>query len=294
MIVIENEWLKVSIASRGAEVREVVHKKNERSYMWEGDPTYWGRISPVLFPIVGRLKKDRYQVDGVQYELSQHGFLRDQTFTIGKINTEQAEFIFQSEGRFQEQYPYEFKAVITYSLQRETLSVHWEVTNETNEAMYFSIGAHPAFRVPQFEGETINDYEVTLRPAEGKTVMEYELSEGLVREKELLTSMDRAIPLSHSAFKNDALIFSHIDSVRLASTKNKFAIDVVLPGFPFLGIWSKYDEKEERIAPFVCIEPWYGLADMEKATGELSEKTGMNKLEASEVFQAEYQMTFYE
>src|SRR5690625_4034974 len=114
VVNIENEWLNVEISNNGAEIRGVYHKKNELDYMWSGDPTYWGRVSPVLFPIVGRLKGDQYQLNGKTYNMSQHGFLRDVEFEVDKQTSTSVTFGFNSAGRFTQVYPYEFKAYIHY------------------------------------------------------------------------------------------------------------------------------------------------------------------------------------
>lgn len=105
MVDIENDWLKIEISNKGAEVRKVKHKKNGLDYMWTGEKAYWGRVSPVLFPIVGRLKEDQYQLDGKTYEMSQHGFLRDVVFEVEEQTTSDISFGFESGGRFLHMYP---------------------------------------------------------------------------------------------------------------------------------------------------------------------------------------------
>jgi galactose mutarotase-like enzyme len=291
MIVIENDWLKVGIESKGAEVRKVEHKKNELDYMWTGDSAYWGRVSPVLFPIVGRLKGDQYQIDGQTYEMSQHGFLRDVEFNIDSNTTEQVSFVFESAGRFLDVYPYEFKATIYYILNKDSLIVRWKIENDSKEEMYFSIGAHPAFRIPLLENETIEDYRLELTPATNKTVLNYELKESLIHEKG--TANDIApISLTASLFKNDAVIYSNIDSIILSSNKSSHGVEVAFNGFPFVGIWSKYNETDGTMAPFVCIEPWYGIADTHDTSGNMKDKFGVNRLEVGKTFQAEYEMKF--
>lgn len=291
MIVIENEWLKVSIATEGAEVREVLHKKNGLSYMWSGDSAYWGRVSPVLFPIVGRLKRDRFVLNDKTYHMSQHGFLRDVHFEAGVQTKETASFLFESEGSFKDVYPYEFKAIIFYTLDRDSLRVHWEISNDNEETMYFSVGGHPAFNVPLMENETIEDYTVTLVPAPDKKVMEYELRDSLIREKGIAGDV-KPFSLTPALFANDALVYSHIDRVTMISRKSGHGIEVNLSNFPFVGLWSKYNEVSGTIAPFVCIEPWYGIADTEKASGDFKKKEGINELKAGETFRAGYEMVF--
>ncbi len=288
---IENEWLNVEISNSGAEVRKVYHKKNDLDYMWSGDSTYWGRVSPVLFPIVGRLKEDQYQLNGKTYDMSQHGFLRDVEFDVYKQTTTNVTFVFVSAGRFTHIYPYEFKAYIHYVLEGNSLIVQWEIVNENEEEMYFSIGGHPAFKVPLLENETIEDYRVQLTPTPNKQVMEYELKDSLIHEKGLVNDAP-IIPLSHSLFKNDVLVHSNIKSVKLVSAKSNHSVELILEGFPFVGVWSKYMDDVGKMAPFVCIEPWYGIADTYDTAGDYKEKLGINKLGIGEVFKAEYKMKF--
>ncbi|WHY75449.1 aldose 1-epimerase family protein [Neobacillus sp. WH10] len=287
MIVIENDWLKVEISHNGAEVRKVKHKKSGLDYMWTGDPAYWGRVSPVLFPIVGRLKEDRYQLNGKTYEMSQHGFLRDVEFKVDEQTTTDVSFRYESGGRYLHVYPFDFKAIIRYTLNEDNLVVHWEIVNETKEEMYFSIGAHPAFRIPLLENENIEDYSLHIIPAANKNEMEYEIENSLIREKGMANDL-LTIPLTDSLFANDALIYSNIDQVTLASNKSNHGVEVRFEGFPFVGIWSKYTDG--KIAPFVCIEPWYGIADTYNTTGNLKEKFGINRLQPRESFRAEYKM----
>src|SRR5699024_11099620 len=183
LIHIENEWLNVEISSSGAEVRKVNHKKNDLDYMWSGDSADWGRVSPVLFPIVGRLKNDQYQLNGETFEMSQHGFLRDVEFDVEEQSSTSATFVFASAGRFTQIYPYEFKAYIHYTLEENTLIVKWEIVNENDEEMYFSIGGHPAFNVPLLENETFEDYRVQLISAPNKKLTQYEIKDTLIHEK---------------------------------------------------------------------------------------------------------------
>ncbi len=291
MIVIENDWLMVDIARNGAEVRKVKHKKNGLDYMWTGDSAYWGRVSPVLFPIVGRLKEDHYYLKGQTYKMSQHGFLRDVEFNVETQTTTTVSFVFESAGRFIDIYPYEFKAIIRYMLKEDSLLVQWEVVNENQEEMFFSIGAHPAFRVPLVENEAIEDYSLHFTPAANKNVMEYELKNSLLHEKGTANDIS-SMQLKASLFAHDALVYSNINHITLISNKSSHGVEVVFEDFPFVGIWSKYNDTDGKMAPFVCIEPWYGIADPYHSTRNLKEKFGINKLQAGETFKAEYKMKF--
>ena len=199
--------------------------------------------------------------------------------------------MFESVGRFIHVYPYEFKAIIRYRLMEDSLIVQWEIVNENKEEMYFSIGAHPAFKVPLVENETIEDYQLNFIPAANKNVMEYELKNSLIHEKGTANDLS-TIQLKNSLFAHDALIYSNIDQITLVSNQSDHGVEVMFEGFPFVGIWSKYMETDGTIAPFVCIEPWYGIADTYDTTGNLKEKFGVNKLKPRETFQAEYIMKF--
>ena len=169
--------------------------------------------------------------------------------------------------------------------------VQWEIVNENKEEMYFSIGAHPAFKIPLVENETIEDYRLNFTPAANKNVMEYELKDSLIHERGTANDIS-TIQLKDTLFAHDALIYSNIDQITLESNKSGHGIEVLFEKFPYVGIWSKYMDTTGTIAPFVCIEPWYGIADTYNTSGNMKEKMGVNKLEAGETFQAEYKMKF--
>lgn len=292
MIRIENESLRVEIAELGAEVRSVQHKDTQLSYMWSGDAAYWGRISPVLFPIVGRLKDGQYIAEGKKYELSQHGFLRDAVFQVSDAQATSVTFIKESNREYRDVYPYEFRVEICYRLEADQLHVDWKVNSlEKEELMYFSIGAHPAFRVPLISGEHAADYKLHLKPVQNKQVTVYELADGLIREKEQPAVLP-AMPIQAALFENDAIVYDHIEEVRLQSSEGN-GVAVSLSEFPYVGIWSKYDAATSTMAPFVCIEPWFGIADTTDSTGVLSQKTGIQKLAPGAEFNSSYLMTFF-
>ncbi|PAE08524.1 aldose epimerase [Terribacillus saccharophilus] len=292
MIRIENESLSVEIAELGAEVRNVLHKDTRLSYMWSGDAAYWGRVSPVLFPIVGRLKDGQYTAEGNTYELSQHGFLRDAAFQVSDAQGDSVTFAIESNGEYQDVYPYEFRVEIRYRLEADQLHVDWKVNSlEKEDAMYFSIGAHPAFRIPLQSGEHAADYKLHLKPVQDKQVTTYELVDGLIQEKEQPAVLP-VMSIQAALFENDALVYDHIEEVRLQSSEGN-GVAVSLPGFPYVGIWSKYDTATGTMAPFVCIEPWFGIADTTDSTGLLSQKAGIQKLAPEAEFNSSYRMTFF-
>lgn len=290
MRTIENDQLLVQIHEKGAEVREVLDKKSGRHYMWSGDPAYWGRVSPILFPIVGRLMNDQYKMDDQTFELTQHGFLRDVNFDLYEETEHTVTFQYESRSRHMKQYPYEFTARIRYELLENGLKISWEIDHDGDDTMYFSIGGHPAFRVPLVAGEQAADYSLTLTPSTEHLPVQYELRNSLVREKGKGIEIE-PIQLRPELFQQDAMIFSHINRVSLTSRAGH-GVEVDLTGFPFVGIWSPYDQEKGTMAPFVCIEPWYGIADMEGTNGQYKEKFGIQMLEQNETFHATYTVFF--
>ena len=50
---LDNGKITARIASFGAELQSLKDAGSGREYMWSGDPAYWKRVSPVLFPWVG-------------------------------------------------------------------------------------------------------------------------------------------------------------------------------------------------------------------------------------------------
>ena len=143
---LENERLCVEIAELGAEALRIYDKKNGREVLWEADPAYWKRHSPVLFPNVGKTYKNTVLINGTQYPTSQHGFARDSMFKCTNSTKNSASFLLVSGDETKEVYPFDFELIITYILEENKLHVKWEVRNPADETMYFTIGGHPAFR----------------------------------------------------------------------------------------------------------------------------------------------------
>ncbi len=290
VIIIENEHLLVEIANKGAEIRRIWHKKRERNVMWSGDPAYWSRTAPTLFPIVGKLKDNTYHHEGFDYELPQHGFLRDQTFVTNTLKQEEITLHFESSDQFVSVYPFEFTVFVTYRLEEDRVKVEWKVVNDNDRPMHFSIGAHPAFALPFQEGEAVEDYELLLDVTD--QTQQYEISEGYVINKEI-EKIKPTLDVKSGLFANDALIYEGVEQIILQSKKDSSQrISVSFPNFPFVGIWSPYNKEEGTMAPFVCIEPWYGIADLADASGVLIEKKGIQTLAGRDSFQASYQMKF--
>jgi len=279
---IENDFLKISVKNSGAELISIKNKKNNYEYLWQGDPKFWARRAPVLFPIVGKLKENTYTIDSKQYQLLQHGFARDMHFD--QVEKESSFLIYglKHSPETLKNYPYKFELFIKYDLKKNTLRVTYEVRNMDSKKMYFSIGGHPAFNCPMVPNEKFNDYFLEFDTKENAE--RFLLKDGLLTgAKEAVLKDEKTLPLTHDLFAKDALVFKDLksESVVLKSRRSKVKVNFNFKGFPALGIWSKP-------GPFICIEPWYGHADYENAAGELKDKDGILSLEKGKIFSCEY------
>ncbi len=279
MITISNNILDVTIAAKGAELQSIYNKQTGLDYMWNAG-IEWPKKSPVLFPIVGGLKNNSYNYNGKQYQLSRHGFSRDMVFEVENQTENSATFFIQSSEETLAIYPFIFKFSIVYKVLSNQLTVTYIVENKGEETLYFSVGAHPAFKVPLISGESYTDYYLQFNELE--TIGIYPLSsEGLI-ELEPLPMLDNTnqLPLTKQLFYKDALVFKKLQStsISILNNKNNNGLKLSYQGFPYMGIWAA------KNADFVCIEPWCGVADNVATSGNLEEKEGMNELVTNATF----------
>ncbi|MBC1515268.1 aldose 1-epimerase family protein [Listeria immobilis] len=288
MIKLENEFIIVEMKEAGAELTRIFHKDTGLEYLWNADSKFWGRHSPVLFPTVGRLIEDTYFAEGKPYHLGQHGFARDRNFQVVEQTDNMIRFDLDADKDSLKIYPYKFKLSISYKIEKSTVSVFYEVENTDTKRIYFSIGAHPAFNLPLVEGTAFEDYYLDFGTEEK---LETLCLEGPYRSGEIqdITGKPTQIlPLSYDLFKNDALIFEglHKKEITIKSNKTPHFVQVAFQEFPFVGIWTAKEG-----TPFLCIEPWFGIADGVGNSVELRDKAGIEHLEPEAVFSSEYQIT---
>ena len=281
MTLIENDILKVSIKTKGAELDSIYNKETNLEYMWGGDPAFWGKKSPVLFPVVGTLKNDIYYYNHKEYSLSRHGFAREMDFIITAQTSSSAQFTLQSNEITFSKYPFSFRFDVIYSLKADKLLVNYKITNTGNDRLYFSVGGHPAFKVPLVNDTVYNDYYLEFNKPE--TAGRWPISkDGLIESSPapLLNNKNR-LSLSKELFYNDALVFKNLvsDKISLRSEKITNGLEFDFAGFPYLGIWAA------KNADFVCIEPWCGIADSVTSDQQIVDKEGINKLAVKEIFE---------
>ena len=270
-------------------MQSIFHKEYGLEYLWSGDPVFWAKKSPVLFPIVGTLKKDEYFYDGKAYKLGRHGFAREMEFEVASVRADSISFLLKSNETTLRNYPFEFEFWVTYSLAGNNVTVAYTVKNMSAGDMYFSVGGHPAFKVP-LAGKTVyTDYYLEFN--EDEVLPRWPISkDGLIEKKPLpLLTNTHILPLAKDLFLKDALVFRYPSSsiISLRSSKTAHGLDFDIAGFPYLGIWAA------KNADFVCIEPWCGIADNVDADQQLTHKEGINKLSAGELFERSWSARFF-
>lgn len=278
-ITISNHQIKATINSLGAELIRL--EKDNKNYIWTVDETFWNKTSPILFPIVGRLKNDTYTIAYKTYELPRHGFARNFEFQILNQTEKSVVFVLESNTETLKSYPFEFQLQLEYELDGNELKIKYSVENKSNVTMPFSIGAHPAFTIE----DSFSDYSLQFNETE--EFVSYELeNEQFNNSFRKIHSENGQINLDYDLFQIDALVFKHLKSENLTLLKkNQPYLSVEFIGFPYMGIWTKPN------APFLCIEPWCGLADNTNHNGNIYEKEGIQLLNKETKFQREISIT---
>ena len=292
MVTLQNKLLKINIKKTGAELCEISSIKNGTQFMWNANPEIWANYAPNLFPIVGMLKDETYYFDDKPYHLSKHGFIRNNpNFQIIEDSKESVTLRLIYSEETLKNYPFKFEYYINYHLSQNKLKVSYKVINVDSKPLYFSIGAHPAFKCPVFENELYSDYELIFNKEETSKTYLLNLKTGLVtHQTEAIFDAPKTIRLRQDLFTHDALIFKDLKSrkVSLDSSSKGEILTVHFEDFPFLGLWAKPN------ADYVCIEPWLGIADNEDTNQQLIDKEGIIKLEAQKEFKATYTIEIHE
>lgn len=274
---LSNSKIAATINHLGAELVSL-KGENNKEYIWEGNPKFWGKHSPVLFPIVGALKNDSYKYKEKNYFLSRHGFAREMEFKLVTSTPESATFSIESNDETLKVYPFNFEFQITYTLEECKISTKYTVINKNSDNMFFSVGAHPAIAL----SENFENYSIQFEKPEIATY--YLLENNLISDKtKAIDLTQKPLSLNYQLFANDALIFKTLQShaVTILENQNPY-IRVDFYDFPSLGIWTV------NKAPFICIEPWLGYADTIFNTGKLDEKEGIIELNSYQTFEAKF------
>mgnify|MGYP001778333925 FL=1 len=289
-VLIENEQLRALISEHGAELTSLVEKNSSREYLWNGDAKYWKRHAPVLFPIEGKLKDDTYFVDRKEFHMTQHGFARDSEFSIVKQTPDSVMLELCSNEQTKIDYPYDFSLKITYELVGNILKTSYTVKNTGTQTMYFGLGAHPAFSTLLAAGDRFEDYVIETEPR--TTLLRIPLKNSLIDPKNAYQEKCSPLEITHETFKDDALIYDlkqEKETFILKSKKHGHGVSVSSNDSKALGIWSSYPAKGQ----FVCIEPWWSVADTIDSDQDFKHKYYTNVLEQSTEFNASFDIKVF-
>lgn len=286
MIHLSNDQLEILINEKGAELQSI--RRNGTEYLWQADAKFWGKHSPVLFPIVGELKNGKYFFHNKEYKLSRHGFARDKVFDVEQKDSTYAIFTLKNDAETYLIYPFEFIFQIEYNINANELFCTYHVQNINNDTMYFSVGGHPAFNVPLNKNLSYADY--FLQFDNDDSLKKYLLQNGLLNgETESIQLDTKTLQLKPELFYKDAIVLKHISSksITLKSNKDMHGLKFKFDGFPFFGIWAAKD------APFVCLEPWCGVADSVHHDNNLKTKESINELAAGKTWKRTWSAEFF-
>lgn len=268
-ITLKNGEVSAKIISKGAELKSLV--VNGKELMWRADPQFWGKTSPLLFPMIGTLKDGKTLINGEEYRITKHGFARDMELVPEDISPNSAMFSLEQNETTKSMFPFDFRFTVRYTVKADGLTVTYRIRNNSENDMPFCIGAHPAFAC---DGD-MTDYRLEFPKLETAAVPNYNLETGLHEEnvRRPLMNDETVLPLTHEMFYEDVCYFDKLRSrsVQLLGKDNK-GVRVDFPDFTSLGVWQAKD------APFLCIEPWCGSADFDDCTGVFAEKRGIEIL----------------
>lgn len=285
--------MEITVSNKGAEIRSL--KVDGLEYMWNGDSNYWGRVSPILFPIVGKLKDDILRINGNNFLMKQHGFARDTEFIFQLPNTKQfpfsAKIVSTTNTQFplvcrmvnddshSYSYPYNYELSVAYHLQDKSLVASWEVKNVGTTDMYFQIGAHPAFMLPNYRvDDEIHGY-LQCFDSENKIVnpiVNTHLIDELRHRCDLEIKLSDFIPITNTTFSDDAILIedSQVQKIILFDKDKKPVLSVSCPQSEAFGIWAP----NKKGCPFICIEPWCGISDSNDFNRDISERKYIHRL----------------
>ncbi|MCL2527971.1 MAG: aldose 1-epimerase family protein [Defluviitaleaceae bacterium] len=290
MYTIQSDTIKAQINPIGAELSSLQSKNTGTEYLWQGDPTWWEGRAPILFPIVCSLKGDTYTYNGNSYNMAIHGFASKSVFDVTYTSDSKIIFTLTDNEETRKQYPFTFLFEAIFEITGNKLSTTYRVKNTNDSIMYFSVGAHEAYRCPREDNEVFDDYYLEF--AHDDTYISETARDGSLVDGEAYTVVDngRVIPLNYKWFEKDTLIFVNVpcSKISLKTKKSNAVLEVDYEDAPHLGIWTKIG------APYVCIEPWYGLADYQNHDGNLKNKAGILTLEAGKEFSWTHSATITE
>ncbi|MBI35678.1 MAG: hypothetical protein CMP67_10000 [Flavobacteriales bacterium] len=282
---LENDFVRVQIKGVGAELCSYYDKQTEREVMWQANPVHWKRHAPILFPIVGKVKNNSYKLENNTYNLNQHGFARDQNFNLIQQSVSSITLGIKANEETKKIFPFDFYLRVKYILSQKELKVIYEVENFSQQNIYFCIGAHPGFNCPFDNKTTFSDYQLNFEKKESSDRILLNSNGFRTGKRSNKWLSNQSIQLTENLFLEDALIFDDLESryLLIESPKINEKVKVGWHNYPHMGIWKPLNN-----APFICIEPWNGMADEDNLNNDFKDKYGVLNLNPDKNFECFY------
>lgn len=293
-MIIRNGIIEAQISEDGAELTNLKRADGRFEYVWQADAAFWGRHAPMLFPIVGKVWNGKFQVDGKSYEMSQHGFARDSRFTVLCAQDDSVTLVLESSEESLKKYPFPFRLEAEYRVVDCSLEVSWKVMNIGSKEMFFQIGAHPGFNLPDYDSaDFIHGYFRLLSGGEPVyNLIVGKLTSGGYRSDDagmISLDGDALLPITSSLFVSDALVLEEhqTDCVELYDKYGTQLLSLECPCAPVWGLWSP----PSKNAPFACIEPWQGRCDADGFDGPIQQREYIQSLAPGATYTFAYRIT---
>ena len=158
-IKLPSDTYHVLLNTLGAELNSYSNPSGNE-YVWNSDPAYWLRSSPLLFPTVGNVRNGETVIKDHIYQMPKHGFCKESEFEVTEQTENSVTFLLKANEETLKHYPYDFELYLSYHLNGSTLSMDYRVINKDSDIMYYHIGAHPGFMCPVNNGENIENAKV--------------------------------------------------------------------------------------------------------------------------------------
>ena len=288
---IHNEYLSVKIEDAGAQLASVKDKTGTE-YLWQGDPDIWPRRAPLLFPIIARLKDNRYLLDGEAWTISTHGFCRSAPFTVAEQAEDSISFRYLDTEETRKVYPFAFSLTVAYYLEGRTLKKTHTVENPGNKPMPYELGGHDGWRAPIDGGERMEDYAIRFPGVEEIQPYGMDADNMITPKTEIYRLNNGRMPLNPSVYGLDTIILDALPQRRaiLEDGGGKPRLSVEFNDFPYLGVWTAAKDFDTN---YVCIEPWTTLPDAVFVGRELTEKAGIRILQPGQRETLSYSVTIH-
>ncbi len=288
LITLKSDGYSAKADTMGAELKSF-QNKDGKEFVWNCDPAFWARCSPLLFPTIGNLRDGKTVINGREYELEKHGFIKTTEMDYEQPAENKARFSCRYNENTLKHYPFRFRLSLSYELKGSALFFVYTVSNEDGQEMYYHLGAHPGFMCPMAEGEVFSDYVLKFPYKETCDSPVYDLQNlefNPAKTRRYLENSD-TIKLDYSLFDDDALVFPHMKSrsVSLINPSTGRGVEMDYPDFCTIAFWTP-DRKQ---APFLCLEPWNGGAIYSDEDNHFKNKRDIQTLKPGE--SKEYRLT---